>query len=62
MDEILSVEGIDSGNGRQDLARTLTCGDKSSQGGGSQDYIIKKALEYGKYPLITATSPKSMKS
>jgi 2-keto-3-deoxy-L-rhamnonate aldolase RhmA len=61
IDEILSVEGIDLvATGRQDLAQDFGLVGQTNHPRveEAEDYIIKKALEYGKYPLITATSPK----
>lgn len=64
IDEILSVKGVDLvTTGRQDLAQDFGLVGQTNHPRveEAENYIINKALEYGKYPLITATSPKRFK-
>jgi len=60
IDEILSVPGVDIvAVGRLDLSQSFGV---TGQPGhpdvvAAEEHIIKKAIEHGKYPLITASSP-----
>ena len=61
IDEILSVEGVDIvAVGRLDLSQSYGVIGQSNHPDvvAAEDYVIKKALEYGKYPMITANTPK----
>lgn len=65
LDDILSVEGIDLVTvGKLDLSQSLgvlgQAGHASVLDG--EEYIIQKALEHGKIPLITASSPQKLTS
>ena len=64
IDEILSVEGIDIvATGPQDLSQSMgipgQTGDKAVVE--AQDMVIRKAVERGLYPLITAGTPEKGK-
>ena len=64
IDEILSVKGIDIvATGPQDLSQSMgipgQTGDKAVVE--AQDLVIRKALEHGLYPLITAGSVEKSK-
>ena len=61
LDEILSVEGVDIvAVGRLDLSQSYGVIGQSNHPDvvAAENLVIQKALEYGKYPLITASSPK----
>jgi 4-hydroxy-2-oxoheptanedioate aldolase len=64
IDEILAVEGVDIvATGRQDLAQSFGVVGKPGHPDvvEAENFIIKKALEHNKYPLVTASSPKKFK-
>ncbi len=64
IDDILSMEGIDLvATGRADLSQEFGVpGQKNHPDvAAAEDFIIRKALEHGKYPIITAGSPKRVK-
>ncbi len=59
IDEILSVEGVDIvAVGRLDLSQSFGVIGKSNHPDvvAAENYVIEKALEYGKYPLITCST------
>ena len=61
IDEILSVEGVDIvAVGRLDLSSSYGVIGQSNHPDvvAAEDLVIRKALEYGKYPLITASTTK----
>ncbi len=61
LDEILSVEGIDMvASGKNDLSQSMGYAGQPGhpQVIAAEDLIIKKALEYGKYPTMMAGTPK----
>lgn len=64
IDEILSVKGIDIvTTGPQDLSQSMGIPGRTGDAAvaEAQDMVIRKAVEHGLYPLITAGSPEKSK-